>query len=48
MQEFVTSGTAIDSIFIDTLQFKHYTVSPTINGLYDHDTQLIMIDDTNL
>jgi len=42
------SISAIDSIFIDTVQFRHYTFPPIINGLYDHDTQLIVTDDINL
>jgi hypothetical protein len=37
-----TSAAAID-IFIDISQFESYTVTPILNGLSDHDVELIMI-----
>jgi endonuclease/exonuclease/phosphatase family metal-dependent hydrolase len=37
------SATAIDNIFIDISQFESYTVTPVINGMSDHDTQLLTI-----
>ena len=37
------SATAIDNIFIDVSQFENYTVTPIINGMSDHDAQLLMI-----
>jgi hypothetical protein len=37
------SVTTIDNIFIDTSRFKEYTVIPILNGLSDHDTQLLTI-----
>jgi hypothetical protein len=37
------SATAIDNIFIDTSKMGNYSVSPIINGLSDHDAQLITI-----
>ena len=36
-----TSVTAIDNIFIDVSQFESYTVTPVINGVSDHDAQLL-------
>ena len=36
-----TSVTAIDNIFIDVSQFESYTVTPIINGVSDHDAQLL-------
>ena len=38
-----TSATAIDNIFIDVSQFESYTVTPIINGVSDHDAQLLII-----
>jgi len=38
-----TSVTAIYNIFIDVSQLKNYTVSPIINDVSDHDTQLLII-----
>ena len=38
-----TSATAIDNIFTDTCQFESYTIIPILNGLSDHDAQLLMI-----
>ena len=38
-----TSATAIDNIFIDVSQFESYTVTPIINGMSDHDAQLLII-----
>ena len=38
-----TCATAIDNIFIDVSQFESYTVTPILNGLSDHDAQLLMI-----
>ena len=42
-----TSATIIDNIFIDTTKMK-YSISPVINGLSDHDAQLIAIHTHNL
>jgi len=42
------SATAIDNIFINVSKFDDYIISPLINGLSDHDAQLIMINDINL
>jgi len=39
-----TTATAIDNIFIDVSQFESYTVTPTINGMSDHDAQLLIIN----
>jgi hypothetical protein len=38
-----TSSTAIDNIFIDVSQFENYTVTPLLNGLSDHEAQLLKI-----
>ena len=38
-----TSATAIDNIFIDISQFENYNTTPILNGLSDHDDQLLMI-----
>jgi hypothetical protein len=42
------SSTAIDDISIDTLQFKNYIITPMINGLSDHDAQLLTINEIHL
>ena len=41
------STTAIDNIFIDTSKTGNYSVSPIINGLSDHDAQLITLHSCN-
>jgi len=41
------STTAIDNIFIDTSKTGKYSVSPIINGLSDHDAQLITLHSYN-
>jgi len=38
-----TSATARDNIFIVVSQFESYTITPLLNGLSDHDAQLLMI-----
>ena len=38
-----TSATATDNIFIDIFQFESYTITPILNGLSDHDAQLVKI-----
>jgi hypothetical protein len=38
-----TSATAIYSIYIDVSQFEGYKLTPIINGVSDHDVQLITI-----
>jgi hypothetical protein len=42
------SSTTIDNIFIDTSKMLTYTVLPLINGLSDHDAQLLILKDLNL
>lgn len=42
------SVTTIISIFINISKFEDYIVSPLINGVVDHNAQLIMINDINL
>jgi len=39
-----TSVTAIDNIFIDVSQFEGYMIIPVINGMSDHDAQLLTIN----
>jgi hypothetical protein len=41
-----TSSTTINNIFIDNSKIPNYTVSPFINGLSDHDAQLLIKDIT--
>ena len=42
------SATAIDNIFIDTSKYNNYVILPIINGLSDHDAQMITINDIHL
>jgi hypothetical protein len=42
------SSTAIDYIFIDTYKCINCAASPLHNGLLDHDTQLLIINNVNL
>jgi len=39
------SVTAIDNIFINTINLNSYSVYPCINGLSDHDAQLMVLHD---
>ena len=43
-----TSSSTIDNIFIDNSEVPDYTVSPSFNGLSDHDAQVLIIKDINL
>jgi hypothetical protein len=38
-----TSSTAIDNIFIDVSQFESYMITPIVNGVSDHEVQLLTI-----
>jgi exonuclease III len=38
------SSSLLDSIFINTSKYKDYTICPVINGLSDHDAQIITLD----
>ena len=38
------SPSLIDNIFINTSKYKEYTICPVINGLSDHDAQIITLD----
>jgi exonuclease III len=42
------SVTTIDNIFIDTTKLSSYSISPVLNGLSDHDAQLLTIHSLNL
>jgi hypothetical protein len=42
------SSTMIDNIFLDTSKTSNYTVLPFLNGLSDHDTQLLILKDLYL
>jgi len=42
------SNTAIDNIFIDTFTFSNFKIIPIINGLSDHDAQLLIIKDLHM
>jgi len=39
---------AIDNIFIDTTQFGMYTTGSVVNGLSDHDAQMLELHVVNL
>jgi hypothetical protein len=41
------SSTIIDNIFIDTSKMSTYTVLPLLNGLSDHDAQLLTLKHLN-
>ena len=41
------SATVSDNIFIDTSKMGNYSISPIINGLSDHDAQLIILHSYN-
>jgi hypothetical protein len=38
------SSVAVDGIFIDKVKFDNYSISPVINGLSDHNAQLIRLN----
>jgi len=40
----LNSHTAIDSVFVDTSTIGKYNLYPAINGLSDHDAQLLIIN----
>ena len=40
------SITATDKIFIDRVKYENYSIHPLVNGLFDHDTQIITINIT--
>jgi len=42
------SSTIIDNIFIDKLKNPDYSVIPILNGLSDHDAQIIILHNTDL
>ena len=35
---------AIDNIFIDKVKYENYSIHPLVNGLSDHDVQIITIN----
>jgi hypothetical protein len=37
------SSSAIDNVFIDSSRKEHISIEPVINGLSDHDAQLLFI-----
>jgi hypothetical protein len=39
------SATAVDNIFIDATLQGNYVIHPLLNGLSDHDAQLIILSD---
>jgi len=41
------SSTAIDNIFINVSKFDDYIILPIVNGLSDHDAQLITVNNIN-
>jgi hypothetical protein len=42
----INSATAIDGFFIDKCKISNYTVVPVVNGLSDHDTQLLSLNNS--
>ena len=40
-----SSAPTIDNIFINTVKFNYFIVHPLINGIYDHDTEIIVLHD---
>jgi len=40
----LNSHTAVDSVFIDTYTIGKYVLYPLINGLSDHDIQLLILN----
>ena len=42
------TSTAIDNIFIDKVKNNDYTVEPMINGLSDHDAQILVLCNINV
>ena len=38
------SSSATDNIFIDKIKYEDYSIHPVVNGLSDHDAQLITIN----
>ena len=42
------SRSAIDNIFLDTIQFEKYTICSMVNGSSDHDVQMLELYDVNL
>jgi hypothetical protein len=40
------SATAIDGFFIDKCKISNYTIVPVVNGLSDHDTQLLSLNNS--
>jgi hypothetical protein len=43
-----SSNSAIDNIFIDSSRLEHISIKPVINGLSDHDAQLLVIKNITL
>jgi hypothetical protein len=41
------NGTLIDAIFVDTMIYDKIQVKPFINGLSDHDAQIICLQNAN-
>jgi hypothetical protein len=42
-----TSATAVDNIFLAVSHYESYAVTPIINGMSNHDTQLLTINTNN-
>ena len=42
------NGTLIDTIFVDTTIYNKIQVKPFINGLSDHDAQIICLQNANI
>jgi len=42
------NGTLIDTIFVDTMIYDKIQIKPFINGLSDHDAQIICLHNVNI
>jgi hypothetical protein len=42
------SGNMIDNIFLNKFKNENYSVSPLINGLFDHDAQVLSLFNINI
>lgn len=41
-------STTIDGIFIDKNKFNNYSIIPVVNGLSDHDAQLLLLNNLEI
>jgi hypothetical protein len=41
-------STTVDNIFIDKIKNKDFSIGPILNGLSDHDAQIIQLHDVDI